>query len=148
MDVSGYGTRANSLGPQPFNPDDVVLLQDGSCGSTCAVFSELMKTQGKVKQVVIGGTPRIGPMQGVGGSKGAQVWDFARVYAEASAAYDFLNGEYQVALNETELGRLVFSHRPLQRSAYSEDGAPLSSINLRDNIRRGDRSNTPLEFVH
>ncbi|OCL10729.1 hypothetical protein AOQ84DRAFT_438147 [Glonium stellatum] len=147
MDVSGYRTRANLLGSQPFKAENIVILQDGSCGSTCAVFSELMKAQGKVQQIVIGGTPKTGPMQGIGGSKGAQVWDFTRVYKEASAAYNFL-GDYQAELNNTELGQLVFAQRPLMRSAYSPSGEALSRINLRDNIREGDNSNTPLEFVY
>jgi hypothetical protein len=41
LDVTGYRTRANDLNKnQPFKSENIVLLQDGGCGSTCAVFSE------------------------------------------------------------------------------------------------------------
>ncbi|OCK81559.1 hypothetical protein K432DRAFT_434049 [Lepidopterella palustris CBS 459.81] len=147
MDISGYRTRANLLSPQPFPASNIVMLQDGACGSTCAVFAELMKAQGNVSQVVIGGTPKTGPMQGVGGSKGAQVYSFDLVHKEALDAYNFL-ADYQDQLNGTELGDLVFAQRPLMRSSYSANGQARSAINLRDNIREGDTTNTPLEFVY
>src|ERR1700760_393170 len=113
MDVSGYGTRANSLGKQPFDAANIVLLQDGSCGSTCAVFAELMKAQGNVQQIVIGGTPQTGPMQGVTGSKGGQVWKLQQVWTEAANAYDFL-GDYHDQLAGTEIEKLVNATRPLK----------------------------------
>ncbi|KAF2183866.1 hypothetical protein K469DRAFT_667597 [Zopfia rhizophila CBS 207.26] len=148
LDVTGYRTRANMLEKnQPFKAENIVLLQDGACGSTCAVFSEFMKTQGGVQQVVVGGKPETGPMQGVAGSKGAQVYTFTQVAREASIAYSNLP-EYQEELNKTELGALVFSERPLMRSAYQENGMTSSVINLRDNIRMNDTTNTPLEFVY
>jgi hypothetical protein len=147
MDVSGYGTRANVLGKQPFDAANIVILQDGACGSTCAVFAELMKAQGNVQQVVIGGTPRTGPMQGVTGSKGGQVWTLAQVYTEASNAYSFLSG-YRDQLAGTEIEKLVNATRPLNRAAYNANGDILAAINLRDNIRVGDAGQTPLEFVY
>jgi hypothetical protein len=106
-----------------------------------------MKAQGRVQQVVIGGQPKTGPMQGVAGSKGAQVLNFLEVFREASNAYDFLASD-QERLNGTELGALVMAQRPLYRAGYSADGAPFAAINLRDNIRQGDNTNTPLEFVY
>ncbi|ORY07131.1 hypothetical protein BCR34DRAFT_28177 [Clohesyomyces aquaticus] len=148
LDVTGYRTRANKLNKnQPFQADNIVLLQDGGCGSTCAVFSEFMKTQGSVQQVVIGGKPTTGPMQGVAGSKGAQVYTFTDVSNEATIAYKNLPS-YQEALNKTELGALVYSFRPLMRTAYQESGQSMSVINLRDNMRINDTSNIPLEFIY
>jgi len=46
--VSGYGARAN-IAPQPFTPDNIVMIMDGTCGSTCSIFAELMKTQAGVR---------------------------------------------------------------------------------------------------
>jgi len=41
LDVTGYRTRANDLNKnQPFKSENIILLQDGGCGSTCAIFSE------------------------------------------------------------------------------------------------------------
>lgn len=135
LDVTGYRTRANKLNKnQPFKSEDIVLLQDGGCGSTCAVFTEFTKTQGGVKQVVVGGKPETGPMQGVAGSKGSQVFSWTQVYNQAVLAYENMP-EYQEQLNETELGQLVFSQRPLMRTSYQASGLSSSGINLRDNIR-------------
>jgi hypothetical protein len=147
MDVTGFRTRANDLGPQSFDQANIVMLQDGGCGSTCAVFAEMMKAQGHVQQIVMGGTPKTGPMQGVAGSKGAQVLSFLQVQDEAVKAYNYLSN-YQETLNDTEIGKLVFANRPLLRSAYGAEGDAASRVNLRDNIRKGDDTNTPLEFVY
>ncbi|KAF2003013.1 hypothetical protein P154DRAFT_429470 [Amniculicola lignicola CBS 123094] len=148
MDITGYRTRAKLLTTtQPFKAEDIVLLQDGGCGSTCAVFSEFMKTQGNVQQVVIGGLPETGPMQGVAGSKGAQVFTFTRVYSEAANVYEELKTTMD-NINSTELGKLVAAERPLMRSAYQEGGETMSVINLRDNMRLNDDSGTPLEFIY
>lgn len=148
IDVTGYRTRADKLEKkQPFDANNIVLLQDGGCGSTCAVFSEFMKMQGGVQQVVVGGMPKKGAMQGVAGSKGSQVYSFNQVYEQAAMAYEQLP-QYRKKLNETELGQLVFAKRPLMRSAYQTNGLSSSGINLRDNIRMNDTSVTPLEFVY
>jgi Peptidase family S41 len=46
--VSGYLKKQN-IAPPVFDASNIVLLYDGACGSTCAIFSELMKTQGGVR---------------------------------------------------------------------------------------------------
>lgn len=82
--VSGYGELAD-VPPQPFGAGDVVLLQDGYCASTCAVFAELMRTQAPgVRSVVVGGRPRDGPAVGVGGTKGAETITFDQVVGKAA----------------------------------------------------------------
>jgi len=149
LDVTGFRTRANKLNKnQPFKSSNIVLLQDGGCGSTCAVFSEFMKNQGGVNQIVFGGVPRTGPMQGVSGSKGSQVYTWSQVYGEAERAFINLPQANQIALNNTDLGKLVYTTRPLARTAYGSSGSSASVINLRDNIREGDKSATPLNFVY
>ncbi|CAO2648299.1 Nn.00g075660.m01.CDS01 [Neocucurbitaria sp. VM-36] len=148
LDVTGYGERISALNKdQPFTADNIVLLQDGGCGSTCAVFSEFMKAQGNVQQVVVGGTPKTGPMQGVAGSKGSQVYTWTQVFLEAYRVYDLLPDQ-QEEFNKTELGALVNAQRPLMRSAYGATGQTQSVVNLRDNIRMNDEDVTPLEFVY
>jgi hypothetical protein len=149
-DVSGYGTRAKVLGEQPFKAENIVLLQDGGCGSTCAIFSEMAKMQGKVRQVAIGGAPSQKPMQAVAGSKGAQVVSWSYAYLEAYQAYHAAgSASERRRLDGTELGALVNATRPLRRSTWSLlDGSTASSVNLRDNVRKGDDSETPLEFVY
>lgn len=70
IDFTGYGKLKNAT--QYFSADDLVVLYDGDCSSTCTLTSAELRTQ-KVKSVAIGGRPQNGPMQGVGGVKGAQV---------------------------------------------------------------------------
>jgi hypothetical protein len=62
--------------PQPLKAEDIVVVQDGLRGSTCAIFAELMREQGKVQTIAIGGRLVTGAMQGAGGSKGSQVLSF------------------------------------------------------------------------
>jgi hypothetical protein len=67
--ISGYYNNSN-IAPQLFAAEDIVILYDGACGSTCAIFSEFMKSQAGVRSIAVGGRPQAGPMQGVAGSKG------------------------------------------------------------------------------
>jgi hypothetical protein len=148
MDITGYRTRAGDLEKtQAFDAKNIVLLQDGGCGSTCAVFSEFAKFQGGVQQIVVGGKPEKGAMQGVAGSKGSQVYTFSHVQQEASNAFDNL-ATNQEQLNNTDLGKTAWAHRPLMRSAYQSSGLAASTINLRDNIRMNDTDEVPLEFIY
>ncbi|KAF2280549.1 uncharacterized protein EI97DRAFT_439551 [Westerdykella ornata] len=147
FDVTGYASRAGKLKKQFFKGDSIVMLQDGGCGSTCALFAEQAKMQGKVQQVVVGGLPETGPMEGVAGSKGAQVLNYLQIWTTASRPYQFLQDQ-QEALNRTELGRLIFAQRPFYRVAWADANTPLANVNIRDNIRKGDESETPLEFVY
>ncbi|KAF2744318.1 hypothetical protein M011DRAFT_470451 [Sporormia fimetaria CBS 119925] len=149
LDVSGYASRKYQLArDQPFESKNIVLLQDGACGSTCAVFSEFMKVHGHVQQIVVGGKPELGPMQGVAGSKGAQVFNFQQIYDQAHNAYMMMTPEHQAAVNETELGQLLTAQRPLNRVAWANAQTPFAQVNLRDHIRMGDTTETPLEFVY
>ncbi len=66
--VTGTNNRTGFL--QPFAANDMILVYDGICASTCAVFSELIKNFGGVQAIAVGGRPQPGPMQGVGGVKG------------------------------------------------------------------------------
>lgn len=59
-----------SVAAQLFSADNIVLLYDGLCGSTCSIFSELMTAVAGVRSVVVGGRPMSGPMQTVAGSRG------------------------------------------------------------------------------
>lgn len=53
-------------------------MTDGICASTCTLFTELMKAQG-VRTIAFGGRPQNGPMQAMGGVKGAQVLELPSV---------------------------------------------------------------------
>ena len=57
------------------------------CSSTCTIVSELLKNQGGVRTIAVGGQPKFSPMQGIGGTKGAQSWSFTDVQVRTQIAY-------------------------------------------------------------
>ena len=67
--VSGYLKRSH-ITQQPFAPENIVVVYDGCCASTCSIFSELMTSQGGVKTIAPGGRPNKNITQAVGGVKG------------------------------------------------------------------------------
>ena len=46
--VYGYGDLP-SIPTAAFTAENIVMLLDGGCGSTCAIFAEFMKSQGGVR---------------------------------------------------------------------------------------------------
>ncbi|KAH8898162.1 hypothetical protein GQ53DRAFT_629251, partial [Thozetella sp. PMI_491] len=62
---------------QPFDKDDIVVLTDGTCGSTCTILTGLMAREAGVRTIALGGRPLNAPMQSMGGVKGVQVLPFA-----------------------------------------------------------------------
>ncbi|EJT72125.1 peptidase S41 family protein [Gaeumannomyces tritici R3-111a-1] len=73
FNLTGTGSRSNPP-PAVFAPEDVVLLTDGTCGSTCTLMAYLLIKQAGVRATVVGGRPRGGVMQSVAGVEGAQVY--------------------------------------------------------------------------
>tara|TARA_R110002060_G_scaffold27016_2_gene36699 strand:+ start:4202 stop:5356 length:1155 start_codon:yes stop_codon:yes gene_type:complete len=67
--VAGY-LEEPEIPAADFTAENIVVLYDGACGSTCAIFAEFMKIQGGVRSIAMGGRPQNGPMQGIGGTKG------------------------------------------------------------------------------
>ena len=85
LNLTGYGSRTNFT-VQPFAAEDIIMVTDGYCASTCAVYSEFMKTQGKVKAISLGGRPLFQPSQAVGGVKGANELPWEVLYEQAVAS--------------------------------------------------------------
>lgn len=146
VQVNGFGNRTGMPPSRPFAPENIVLLYDGYCASTCAIFSEFMTQQAGIKTIAIGGRPNEGqPMQTVGGVKGTNnyPWNFINqlvtdTYAlapdqagffNASALYDYIDpSNYEI---------------PFIRGVSNS-----GQVNVRDGIRQGDESQTPLQFVY
>lgn len=146
--LSNFNTTSNNLPTQPFKAENIILLQDGYCASTCAIFSELMKTQGNVKQIVMGGRPQNGPMVGVGGTKGAQVlsWDFIVHNGKAAVEFASSDSEKQL-LEDAGVYALANSAHALNRTAVNTEGGLMGSLNYRNHYRLGDGDDMPLQFV-
>ena len=81
---TGTGNRANPP-PAVFEPENIVLLTDGTCGSTCTLFSYFMIFQMNVRATTLGGRPQIGPIQSVAGVEGAQIFYYQDLNEAANA---------------------------------------------------------------
>jgi len=145
VQVNGYGDRVGMPPSRPFAPEDVVILYDGYCASTCAIFSEFMTEQAGVKTIAIGGRPRDGPMQAIGGVKGANNYAFSFInelvrdtYKLAPDQSGFFNSTSLQSYVDPETYQIPF----VRATTYSGEA------NVRDGIREGDESQTPLQFVY
>lgn len=58
--VRGFGDPLN--GTQPFKAEDILIITDGHCASTCTTFVNLMTNVGGVRAVAFGGRPRLEPV--------------------------------------------------------------------------------------
>ena len=70
--VGGTNNRTDTP-VSPFRPEDVIVLSNGLCGSTCTTFAERLKNIVGVQSIAIGGRPHTGPMQAIGSVKGSVV---------------------------------------------------------------------------
>ena len=144
FNLTGTGDRADPP-PAVFRPEDVVLLTDGTCGSTCTIFSYLMILQAGVKTVTMGGRPRAGPMQAIAGVEGAQVFNMVDIAAAASAALGLAAGvgaEEELGARD-ELEALAAGYA-VRRAA---DPAFAGSVNGKNAFAMAD-ARTPLQFLY
>lgn len=131
-DVTGYGSRKNFT--QPFAPEDIVLLYDGVCASTCTLFSQFMRELGGVKSIAMGGRPTSGPIEGVGGVKGSQILLWSDIYQYTQSA--LLNATEDQAKSLRRLTTL-----PITRSGAA--GANVRDAILTKNVNDG----IPSQFI-
>ncbi|RMZ22528.1 hypothetical protein D0859_13440 [Hortaea werneckii] len=136
IDVSGYLNRSN-ITTQPFRAENIVIVYDGYCASTCTIFSELMRQQAGVRTIALGGRPNQDPIQAVGGVKGTN--DFPYSYILAAAAFPF---EYQYLHDSSYYDTTALGEYNDLAILRSTDAV----INSRDGIREGDDDQTPLQF--
>lgn len=134
-DISGYGTRAN-LAPQPFKAENIVLVHDGYCASTCSIFTDLMRRQGGVRSIALGGRPQFGPMQSVGGTKGAILFNWDQVWPWIESITQYFGTEAQ-----RKQWRKVFP----EKWAIDMSAVPVLA-NGRNAYQPG--SATPLQFLN
>lgn len=125
--IYGYGDRS-ATSPEPFAADQIILLSDAFCSSSCGTFVELMHHQGGARTVVAGGRPELGPMQFAGGSRGAQ---------------SYYNVDLDTDFNVAQI--LNSSITPLPRdSSLIDFYINYARLNLKDAIREGE--DFPLQF--
>ncbi|KAH6638944.1 peptidase S41 family protein [Boeremia exigua] len=135
--VTGYGDRSSFTTP-PFRAEDIVILSDGNCASTCAIFLELMVQQSGVRTIAVGGRPQSGPMVPVGGTKGTLV--LPSEFLQTLAGY---------AISEFTDSRQ--EQRDWARFVPNTFGIAVTdaSINFQDNIRAGkEGAGVPTQFLN
>ncbi|KAL9109688.1 MAG: hypothetical protein Q9227_005726 [Pyrenula ochraceoflavens] len=149
--VTGFGNRSQ-VAPQPFLPENMVILTDGFCASTCHLFTHFLKFQGKVKSVVAGGRPQAGPMQAVGGVKGAQVFDFTLINQFVQNVFDQELTPASPAdlarFNATDLGTVNALGNYLTLRTADPNTPGFASVNLKNSLGDEDPNMTPLQFVY
>ena len=113
--VSGYLNRSNFT-TEPFARDNVIIVYDGYCASTCTIFSEFMRQQAGVKTIAMGGRPQPGIIQAVGGVKGTNDYPWEYIQELVEQTFELSNSSAETAFyNSSELG--TYSTLPLYRGA-------------------------------
>jgi hypothetical protein len=140
--IHGYRNLTNYT--QPFAAEDIVVVTDGYCASTCTIFSELMRQRQGVKYISLGGRPRPGITQAIGGVKGSNnlPWPYIQYLAQY-AITDLSTPEEGAQLNKTELGE-YWSAVPFDRQAI---GTAIN-VNFRDAWRDDANYSYPLQFLY
>ncbi|KAF1938469.1 peptidase S41 family protein-like protein [Clathrospora elynae] len=138
INVTGYDSLANVTGQPKFNSDNIVIVTDGYCASTCTIFSELLTQQAGVKTIAMGGRSNKNPIQAIGGVKGVNNLQFGYIQQMAQYAIRFMP-----TLNSSILRADYYDDLPYTR-AYNGGGG----LNVRDGLRLNDTSSVALQFVY
>ncbi|PYH89215.1 hypothetical protein BO71DRAFT_444721 [Aspergillus ellipticus CBS 707.79] len=137
LPIRDYGSVAQTPTTAPFTPENILLITDGSCTSTCTTFAELTKNLGHVKSIVFGGRPHPGPMQAIGGSKGSQSLGLDGIVSIGQTAM-------QYAPTEEIRSRLDQAFPNYDRLPFSVSG---TNLNFKSAYRPGEDV-VPLQFVY
>jgi hypothetical protein len=120
------------------------MFTDALCGSSCSSFHEELKNIAGVRAVTVGGRPENKPIQTVTGSKGGEV---IPMFTFPQYASNLLNISSEIGLgiktNDATLSTIANVPRIAVRAG---DGS--SRVQSQDQIRKGDKTATPLQFIY
>jgi hypothetical protein len=136
--VTGYGPLANITGPPKFQPENIVIVTDGYCASTCTIFTEFLTKQAGVKTIAMGGRSNKNAIQAVGGVKGVNNYQFG--YIQQAAQYSM---RWNPAMKDTILAGFN-NDMPYYRAA----GGVSPGVNVRDGLPQNDTTGIALQFVY
>lgn len=142
INITGYGPLANVSQTPPFKAENILLLTDGYCASTCTIFSEFLTKQAGVKTMALGGRSNKDQIQAIGGVKGVNNYQWGYIQSLAGSAIRIATGEQKVRLNSSVLRTDYYSDVVFNRAA-SPPG-----VNVRDGLRQNDTSGVALQFVY
>ncbi|KAH8680521.1 hypothetical protein BX600DRAFT_444595 [Xylariales sp. PMI_506] len=141
LGMSPYGWGDNLANTtQAYTTNNIVIVTDGLCSSTCSLFVEFMTSMG-VKTIAMGGRPVTGPMQAVSGTRGARNF-WASDLDDQLAFAAQLSPDAKAALPEIPDG---------EDTRTSGIWTRYAGFNLRDQIRSTDAGNAdavPLQFLY
>ncbi|KAK2040928.1 peptidase S41 family protein [Colletotrichum somersetense] len=134
-----------SADEQVFETQNIVIVTDGACASTCTIFTGLLVEEHGVRTVALGGRPREGAMQAVGGVKGAQVISFESLQAVIKqTARDAIKANYLDHLRGAFYVLPDIGEPPLLPSLAASGG----SFNYRNAYARDNVDGFPEQFVY
>jgi len=140
--LTGTGSKADPPAAV-FLPENVVLLTDGTCGSTCTLFAYLMIMQRDVKTVTVGGRPQTGPVQSIAGVEGAQVFPLTSLSGAAAAVIALSDEVKQGEVNGSDLSVLAEGYAISRAANPASPGA----VNGKNAFSPSD-ARTPLQFSY
>jgi hypothetical protein len=130
----------NTKDDDAFKPQDILLLSDGMCGSTCSRFAEMLTTDVKIKTLAVGGIPENGPMAHAGGTKGAQVYEVSDYFLNlGSALIEVVTKTEDWTTNDVEDMKEVFTGPTYMRFGSAR-------LNVLDTMRNAS-STVPTQFI-
>jgi hypothetical protein len=142
INITGYGPLANVSRVPPFKAENVVILTDGYCASTCTIFSELMTKQAGVKTIALGGRSNRNPIQAIGGVKGTNNYQYALIQNYAQNAIYLAKGDFKTQLNSSVLRQNFYDDIVFNRASSSP------GVNVRDGLKVNDTSGVALQFIY
>ncbi|KAI0813875.1 hypothetical protein GGR55DRAFT_676804 [Xylaria sp. FL0064] len=127
---------------EPYAPEDILIITDGICASTCTTFVNLMTNAGGVRALTFGGRPRFEPMQVMGGVRGAQSLALADLDTELSSAMERVNDDPSLFTQEQiDLAQEVWPKGLTNLPLTVTSGG----VNLRNAYQEG-ADHLPLQF--
>lgn len=121
------------------------MFTDALCGSSCASFHEELKNIAGVKAVTVGGRPENKPIQTITGSKGGEV---VPVIIFPQYAGDLLNITAKLNLASVKSNDATLSALANTPNVARRIGDSSSRVQTQDQVRKGDKSATPLNFIY
>ncbi|KAF4966323.1 hypothetical protein FSARC_5995 [Fusarium sarcochroum] len=144
--IRGYAGRPLNK-KQPFKAENILIIGNGACSSTCTTFVNLMTNVGGVRTVSFGGRPNGKPMQIMGGVRGGQAMKFEVIRNLVERASDFYKevSEKLDFISKSDIARLVKAV-PIAMADFPIRIAT-GNVNFRNAYQEGD-DDLPLQFQY
>jgi hypothetical protein len=134
--LTGVGSRSDPPAAV-FAAEDIVVLTDGTCGSSCTILSYFLIYDVGVQFITAGGRPQTGKIQSLGGVEGSETYTWDTIAQAAIAALILADDS---DLEDKEIGTIAEAY------AYARAGSP-PQINAKNAFAPFD-SETPLQFLN